>query len=48
MPPLADKALEAATALSKHNEDVVDLKRDTTVRKWMTGFIVAFQSSHPP
>jgi hypothetical protein len=30
-----DKALKAATALSKRDDDVIDMKRDLAVLKWM-------------
>jgi hypothetical protein len=32
-----DKALKAATALSRRDEDVSSLKRDLAVLKWMVG-----------
>ena len=32
-----DKALKAATALSKRDDDVTDMKRDLAVLKWMVG-----------
>jgi hypothetical protein len=32
-----DKALKAATALSKRDDDVIDMKRDLAVLKWMVG-----------
>jgi len=32
-----DKALKAAAALSKRDSDVVDIKRDLAVLKWMVG-----------
>jgi hypothetical protein len=38
-----DKALKAAAALSKRDEDVASLKTDTSVLKWMMGFVLAFQ-----
>ncbi|MEO5375836.1 MAG: integrase [Alphaproteobacteria bacterium] len=38
-----DKALRAATALSKRDDDVSSLKADMLVMKWMMGFILAFQ-----
>lgn len=38
-----DKALKAATALSKRDADVAGLKTDTAVIKWMMGFMLAFQ-----
>lgn len=36
-----DKALKAAAALSKR--DVASLKTDTSILKWMKGFVLAFQ-----
>ena len=38
-----DKALKAATALGRRDSDVVSLKADMTVMKWMMGFVLAFQ-----
>jgi hypothetical protein len=38
-----EKALKAAEALSKRDADVAALKADTTVLKWMMGFVLAFQ-----
>ena len=32
-----DKALKAAAALSRRDDDVVSLKRDMAVLKWMVG-----------
>jgi len=32
-----DKALKAAAALSRRDEDVASLKRDMAVLKWMVG-----------
>jgi hypothetical protein len=37
-----DKALKAAAALSKR-DDVALLKTDTSIHKWMMGFVLAFQ-----
>ena len=37
-----DKALKAAAALSKR-DDVALLKTDTSILKWMMGFVLAFQ-----
>lgn len=34
-----DKALRAAEALSRRDQDVTDLKRDTTLLKWMVGML---------
>ena len=38
-----DKALKAAEALSKRDEDVHSLKSDMSIMKWMLGFVLAFQ-----
>ncbi len=38
-----DKALKAAAALSKRDDDVALLKTDTSILKWMIGFVLAFQ-----
>ncbi len=38
-----DKAMRAATALSRRDEDVVALKADVLLLKWMVGFVLAFQ-----
>jgi hypothetical protein len=38
-----DKALKAATALSKRDDDVTTLKSELLLLKWMTGFVLAFQ-----
>ena len=38
-----DKALKAATALGQRDSDVVSLKTDMSVMKWMMGFVLAFQ-----
>jgi len=38
-----DKALKAAAALSKRDDDVASLKTDTAILKWMMGFVLAFQ-----
>ena len=38
-----DKALRAATALSKRDDDVSSLKSELLVIKWMMGFVLAFQ-----
>jgi hypothetical protein len=38
-----DKALKAAAALSKRDDDVPSLKTDTAILKWMMGFVLAFQ-----
>lgn len=32
-----DRALKAATALSRRDDDVISLKRDMAVLKWMVG-----------
>ena len=38
-----DKAIKAAAALSKRDDDVATLKADTALLKWMMGFVLAFQ-----
>ncbi len=38
-----DKALKAAQALSRRDDDVTSLKSDMTLMKWMMGFVLAFQ-----
>lgn len=38
-----DKALKAAAALSKRDDDVTSLKGDMQLMKWMVGFVLAFQ-----
>jgi hypothetical protein len=38
-----DKALKAAVTLSKRDGDVASLKTDTSILKWMVGFVLAFQ-----
>ncbi len=38
-----DKAIKAAAALSKRDDDVTTLKGDMLVVKWMLGFVLAFQ-----
>jgi hypothetical protein len=38
-----DKALKAAGALAKRDDDVVSLKSDMQLVKWMLGFVLAFQ-----
>ena len=38
-----EKALKAATALSKRDDDVNSLKSDMLLLKWMLGFVLAFQ-----
>ncbi len=38
-----DKALKAAQALSRRDDDVSSLKSDMTLMKWMMGFVLAFQ-----
>lgn len=38
-----DKALKAATALSKRDDDVASIKSDVLLMKWMLGFVLAFQ-----
>jgi hypothetical protein len=41
---LEDKALKAAAALSKRDDDFASLKTDTAILKWMMGFVLAFQA----
>jgi hypothetical protein len=36
-----DKALQAATALSKRDDEVAAIKTDTVLLKWMVGTLVA-------
>jgi hypothetical protein len=38
-----DKALKAATALSRRDDDVASIKSELLLMKWMTGFVLAFQ-----
>lgn len=38
-----EKALKAATALSKRDDDVATLRHDMALMKWMLGFVLAFQ-----
>ncbi|MSP00155.1 MAG: integrase [Acetobacteraceae bacterium] len=38
-----DKALKAATALSKRDDDVASIKAELLLVKWMVGFVLAFQ-----
>lgn len=38
-----DKAIKAAAALSKRDDEVVSIKSDIAVLKWMLGFVLAFQ-----
>ena len=38
-----EKALKAATALNKRDDDVASLKADMLLLKWMLGFVLAFQ-----
>ena len=38
-----DKALKAATALSKRDDDVTSIKSELLLIKWMIGFVLAFQ-----
>jgi hypothetical protein len=40
-----DKALKAAAALSKRDDDVASLKTDTSIFKWMMGFVLVFQGA---
>jgi hypothetical protein len=38
-----DKALKAAAALSRRDDDVTSIKVDVLLMKWMLGFVLAFQ-----
>ncbi len=38
-----DKALKGAAAFSQRDADVVSLKSDMALMKWMMGFVLAFQ-----
>ena len=38
-----DKALRAATALSKRDDDVTSIRSELQIIKWMMGFVLAFQ-----
>lgn len=38
-----DKAVKAAAALSRRDDDVSSLKSDMNLMKWMLGFVLAFQ-----
>jgi hypothetical protein len=38
-----DKALKAAAALGKRDDDVTTLKADVHLMKWMLGFVLAFE-----
>jgi hypothetical protein len=38
-----DKAMKAATALSRRDDDVTSIKSELVLIKWMMGFILAFQ-----
>lgn len=38
-----DKALKAATALGKRDDDIASLESELFVIKWMMGFVLAFQ-----
>lgn len=38
-----DKALQAAAALSRRDDDVSTLRSELLVIKWMMGFVLAFQ-----
>ncbi len=38
-----DKALKAAAALSKRDDDVTSVHSELTVIKWMMGFVLAIQ-----
>jgi len=38
-----DKAMKAATALSKRDDELYAMKTDLLLVKWMLGFVLAFQ-----
>ena len=38
-----EKALRAAAALNKRDDEVTSLKADMLLLKWMLGFVLAFQ-----
>jgi len=38
-----DKAMKAAAALSKRDDDVISVKGELLLIKWMMGFVLAFQ-----
>ncbi len=38
-----EKALKAAAALNKRDDEVSSLKADMLLLKWMLGFVLAFQ-----
>jgi len=38
-----DKALKAAAALSRRDDDVNSIKSELSLDKWMMGFVLAFQ-----
>lgn len=38
-----DKAVKAAAASSRRDDDVSSLKSDMNLMKWMLGFVLAFQ-----
>jgi hypothetical protein len=38
-----DKALKAAAALSRRDDDVNSIKSELSLVKWMMGFVLAFQ-----
>lgn len=38
-----EKAMKAATALSKRDDDVTLIKSELMLIKWMMGFVLAFQ-----
>ena len=40
-----DKALKAAAALSKRDDDVASLKTDTAILKWMMVVVLAFEEA---
>ena len=38
-----EKAMKAATALSRRDDDVISIKSELMLIKWMMGFVLAFQ-----
>jgi hypothetical protein len=40
-----EKALKAAGALAKRDDDVIAMKSDMLLLKWMIGFVLAFQAA---
>jgi hypothetical protein len=40
-----EQALKAAGALAKRDDDVITMKSDMLLLKWMIGFVLAFQAA---